>query len=66
MPSKDRCAACAYEHIDMDSQPCKQCLDDVSRNRGYTQFSDTAYFKREAEEFHDYLKKVRNLGRVQC
>ena len=32
----DRCASCKYEQSPMDAEPCRSCLDQVSRGYGYT------------------------------
>ena len=31
----DRCASCKHENQQMDTEPCRFCLDQVSRGRGY-------------------------------
>ena len=67
MPSIDRCAKCSYEYVDMQAQPCKQCLDDVQRGRGYTKFADTAYYEREAKELREHTAKCRScVAEVKC
>lgn len=35
----DRCAGCKYENRPMDAEPCRFCLDQVGRGRGYAGFS---------------------------
>ena len=38
----DRCASCKHENRQMDTEPCRSCLDQVSRGYGYTGYKPKA------------------------